>query len=492
MNRQNPLFSPASIGLTVLFLVILGLGTYRSGGKAFNPGKLSAQRLSGQAEDTIHDFSAHADFEDQCSLCHQPLKTTQDELCLECHQGISGQIQDQQGTHGNIPAVSQCFRCHSEHRGRDFDMLAGALERFDHEGTGFSLSRHAVDYSLRPITCTDCHTREKGFPVQSESCVNCHSTPDSQWIIQHQKDFGSQCLACHDGFDRMSQFDHAETQFALNGKHAGLVCMDCHHVDQERPSFDQFAQVSKDCAGCHAEPELHYGLFEKECANCHTSDGWENVSWKGEAFEHFGSTGFSLDRHHQDYDGRPMRCTSCHQDSLETFDSQSCVSCHNQQNFTQLQMHQEKVGSNCLDCHDGVDRMMAFDHSSTFQLDGAHERLTCLDCHATGYREGSGDCVNCHSEPEIHAGFFGVNCQDCHTTQSWSPALLKNHIFPLDHGDTGLVACRTCHPDKFTQYTCYGCHEHQSAEIQSEHLEEGISAVELPECARCHPAGQEE
>jgi len=475
-----------------LFLVILGLGTWISGGKAFNPGKLSAQRLANQAGDTLPGYSAHVDFEEQCKLCHQPLKTTQDVLCLECHQGVAGQIQDQEGTHGHVPAVNQCFHCHPEHRGRDYDLIAEALEKFDHEQTGFSLNRHVLGYTLHPIICTDCHTREKGFPIQLESCINCHAEPDSQWMIQHREDYGPQCLACHDGYDRMSQFDHAETQFPLDGKHAGLVCTDCHQLDEKQPAFEQFALVSKDCVGCHADPEIHYGLFGTVCSDCHTSDDWKMVNWRGKTFEHLASTGFSLDRHHQNFDSSPMRCTSCHPDSLETFDAQSCVGCHNQQDPIEVQMHQEKVGPNCLDCHDGVDRMMAFDHASVFQLDGAHERLTCMECHAAGYRETPADCVSCHTEPEIHAGFFGVNCQDCHTTQAWSPALLKNHSFPLDHGGSGLVACRSCHPDKFTQYTCYGCHEHQPGEIQAEHLEEGISAAELPECTHCHPTGQEE
>jgi hypothetical protein len=28
--------------------------------------------------------------------------------------------------------------------------------------------------------------------------------------------------------------------------------------------------------------------------------------------------------------------------------------------------------------------------------------------------------------------------------------------------------------------------------MQAEHLDEGVSAAELPECARCHPTGQDE
>jgi hypothetical protein len=63
------------------------------------------------------------------------------------------------------------------------------------------------------------------------------------------------------------------------------------------------------------------------------------------------------------------------------------------------------------------------------------------------------------------------------------------HTFPLDHGEQGLIACEVCHVDRYTEYTCYGCHEHQPGEILSKHLEEGISRGELENCIACHATG---
>lgn len=120
-------------------------------------------------------------------------------------------------------------------------------------------------------------------------------------------------------------------------------------------------------------------------------------------------------------------------------------------------------------------------------------------------REGNPhECYNCHEEPDIHAGQFGLNCARCHTLQAWKPAMLNRHTFFLDHGDEGQVACQTCHTYTYSDYTCYGCHEHTREEMQQVHAQEGIPEVEASVrfpypwekiglrvgCADCHPTGQ--
>lgn len=97
-------------------------------------------------------------------------------------------------------------------------------------------------------------------------------------------------------------------------------------------------------------------------------------------------------------------------------------------------------------------------------------------------------CLDCHEEPAIHADLFGLNCARCHNTQAWKPALLTRHEFLLDHGGHGDVDCKTCHPNNYVQYDCYGCHEdHQPAEMETAHLAEKIDAYD--NCASCHPTG---
>jgi hypothetical protein len=129
-------------------------------------------------------------------------------------------------------------------------------------------------------------------------------------------------------------------------------------------------------------------------------------------------------------------------------------------------------------------------------LDGKHAEIACADCHLNQVFAGTPSiCYQCHAEPEIHAGIFGLDCQFCHTTAAWSPATLLEHNFPLDHGirrSDPATSCSTCHPTNYVEYTCYGCHDHQLEEITQKHNEEGITPTELPACATCHPTGQKE
>lgn len=99
-------------------------------------------------------------------------------------------------------------------------------------------------------------------------------------------------------------------------------------------------------------------------------------------------------------------------------------------------------------------------------------------------------CASCHEEPEIHADLFGINCARCHSATAWKPAVMTSHIFLLDHGGEGEVACQTCHPAKYGVYDCYACHEnHQYEEMEEVHLAEEI--VEFDQCVLCHPTGVE-
>jgi hypothetical protein len=106
--------------------------------------------------------------------------------------------------------------------------------------------------------------------------------------------------------------------------------------------------------------------------------------------------------------------------------------------------------------------------------------------------EGEGEaspheCRACHEEPEVHADRFGLNCSRCHSLTAWKPALLSRHTFTLDHGGLGEVACQTCHITTYASHTCYGCHDHEPAQIQQTHQAEGIPEFEA--CIECHPTG---
>jgi hypothetical protein len=160
----------------------------------------------------------------------------------------------------------------------------------------------------------------------------------------------------------------------------------------------------------------------------------------------------------------------------------------------QQDAHAGQFGRDCGACHTPEKwEEASFDHSQTaFPLTGAHQQVACSACHREGVFENiPSGCAECHADPPFHAGLFGLECADCHTTESWSPARFEGaHLFPLDHGEGGAVECRVCHPQALSAYTCYSCHEHSQAEVENEHLEEGIRSFQ--DCTRCHATGHEE
>lgn len=99
-------------------------------------------------------------------------------------------------------------------------------------------------------------------------------------------------------------------------------------------------------------------------------------------------------------------------------------------------------------------------------------------------------CAACHEEPAVHAERFGLDCARCHTLAAWTPALLVRHVFALEHGGQGDIACQTCHVESYTQHTCYGCHDHLPEQMPEIHTNTEMTA-ELENCAACHPTGFE-
>lgn len=479
MKRTHPWFSPLGLALTAVILGGVGFFTLRHGGESFSPGPLSAKSVPGV---TLQGFASHAEFEEQCELCHQPLNANQAERCVACHEDIATQMRDHNRTHGKLQSAADCAACHQEHQGLDFDPTTSALARYDHDVTDFSLIHHQVDFEAAPMACNRCHAQDD-FSVSNQSCVACHGDQHPDFIARHQVDFGPDCQACHDGQDRMRDFDHASTRLPLDGIHNQIQCVDCH-----RPQA--FDELSPNCVSCHDEPVTHQGYFEPDCAACHNANAWVPALLDGDLFSHLDTTGFSLARHAQDYDATPLTCVACHQEDLHTFDILTCVDCHASNDLDYMEAHVVQFGLDCLACHDGVDRMHDFNHDAVFALDGRHAEADCAACHENQVFGGTPTaCVECHAEPEIHVGVFGLQCHYCHDARVWAPAQLVIHPFPLDHGGEGEVECVVCHAEVYVDYTCYGCHDHQEDAIEASHLKAGIDRLQIPSCVECHASG---
>jgi hypothetical protein len=153
--------------------------------------------------------------------------------------------------------------------------------------------------------------------------------------------------------------------------------------------------------------------------------------------------------------------------------------------FTQA--HVLSFGTDCLACHDGVDRFGEdFNHSAfTFQLKGGHANVACTKCHLDArtiadLQSAPQDCFSCHQKDDEHGGKFGQNCSACHSPDGWEPANFDHNLsaFKLE-GEHTEVACEKCHVNNVFQGTptdCYSCHQKDD-----EHNGEFGT-----DCASCH------
>jgi len=409
---KKPLGCLTRSGLLAALLVLVllaGVGLVW-GGLPFSPGPLNAQ---GGVE-SLGGVQSHADIGGRCSACHVAFwsRETMSDRCVLCHVDIAAQLRDGAGLHGvltNSSETEPCYQCHPEHKGSEGPLTEIDPGSFPHEATGYSLEGHQQMADATAFACTDCHgVSFDNFDLSR--CSNCHLDLDGSTMEEHNRVFGRQCLACHDGLDTYgTRFDHSQTDFPLEGRHAPLACDGCH---SRAGTIADLESTPRDCLACHTADDAHDGTFGADCAECHTAEGWEQA----------------------------------------TFD-------HNQ---------------------------------STFPLTGMHLEIACAQCHLNRIYQGTPqECASCHEDPAFHLGLLGNDCAECHDTIAWSPARYdRKHTFPTNHGEQGTIPCQTCHPEDLSAYTCYNCHEHDRAETEREHREEGIN--DFQDCMRCHPTGEKE
>jgi len=399
-TRQSPLFSPISIALSILFVIAFGVVTWLLGGIGFSPGPVSAQSIPGVVLKTYH---SHADFESHCSLCHQPLQSSQAVLCMNCHADVASQVKSHQGLHGRMDNVTACATCHQEHKGRSFDLTSNAIQTFDHNATGFPLSgKHGQ------VECARCHLNNK-YDAASPQCVSCHQEPAS-----HAGLFGTDCSTCHTNVSwtpasfKDTTFNHANTSFSLNvhsvdfsGK--AMTCTACH-------TGGPFATSMSSCIACHgqANPNFmpnHVATFGTACLTCH--DGVDRTH----GFTH--DAVIKLDGAHAQID-----CTACHANGLFRGTPATCYGCHQEP-----QIHAGFFGTRCEYCHTTQAWQPASLHAHTFALGhGGKGEVDCKTCHPSTYAAYT--CYTCHDHQpdEIKASHARLNlsperlaaCTDCH------------------------------------------------------------------------------
>ncbi len=405
--------------------------------------------------------AAHADTEGECSACHAPFsKATQSSLCLNCHKDVAADMQAHRGFHGTGGRLEdrECRSCHTDHKGRDADIVGLVPEAFDHAASGFQLTgRHQT------LTCSDCHQPSAAFRDASADCVGCHSNDDP-----HRGNLGGDCASCHRTTAwKDDTFDHAAvTGYALTGGHAKVACQACH-------AGQSYRNTPSECRSCHALDDVHKGSRGSDCAGCHTEKGWKDAR-----FDHAAETGFELRGAHA-----RVACAGCHLDAMALAKPRrDCAGCHSADD-----VHAGQRGADCGACHQQDTWKARFDHLARtgFALGGAHRKLACDGCHKGSLQADlPADCEGCHVKDDPHAGAM-VACADCHDAGSWSQDVRFDHeftSFPL-LGMHRLAACEQCHASQAFQEagrSCADCHGRDDAHAGSLGTD----------CATCHsPAG---
>jgi hypothetical protein len=343
-----------------------------------------------------------------------------------------------------------------------------------------------------PTQCTSCHVVGRG--AAELKCQECHREIASEIAAGHglharfpNKENCAACHSEHNGRDyplirwqpSLKGFDHRQTGYPLEGKHAGLECNQCHtpaHIQESAKSLikmkdlrNTFLGLLQACTSCHQDP--HQGELGANCTQCHDFVNWKAANNFDHSKTKFPLTGLHAQVpcakcHAPATPGGPVRltglafakCSDCHGDPHHGTFAQSCESCHTTSGW-------KKVPAN-----------HQFDHSKTkFPLLGKHAEVDCVKCHANAdFKKpvAFAKCMDCHAD--AHGGQFAEQkdhgeCSSCHTVSSWKPSLfdVKAHAasaYPLE-GQHASVACAKCHvpAGRATRYKiafskCTDCH----------------------------------
>ncbi|MBN1971390.1 MAG: hypothetical protein JXR48_13580 [Candidatus Delongbacteria bacterium] len=406
--------------LFIFILTVLGISSI------FSPGKLTK---SHSAYDTL----------DSCSLCHTSEKTLSEDLCLACHKVLKKRIDENKGYHKD--KKEDCFKCHSDHHGIDYDSRNLNIGSFNHDETGYKLTGNHIR-----VNCNNCHTKsDSTYMVESTNCHTCHES-------KHDKEFDNDCERCHNtnSFKKMNDsFKH--DKFDILGSHTKLTCLKCH-------SEYKFKTEKKNCIDCHGKDEPHKGKLGNKCEACHSV--FDKTFFQPEIFNH-DTTGFKLVDVH-----RTLSCNTCHETREYKLDKKTCSSCHesNHQNVF------DTKDKDCQLCHKETSfkDLKPFDHKkvSNYELVDTHADLKCFECHKVNRKLKFSTCQSCHED--VHKNTLSDECLKCHNQKNFKIAdnfdhtRLAKYELVEAHKDK---ECSKCHKKEHKFYisdkdvTCLDCHE---------------------------------
>jgi hypothetical protein len=405
-----------------------------------------------------------------CNSCHATGYAGTPNNCFGCHENDFAGAQNPNHVQGNFN--HDCATCHT--------VIAWSPANFDHNLSGFALTG-----AHRTVACNQCH--KSGFAGTPTACYSCHQQ-DFAGTTQPNHvagGFPSECLTCHTTSAwSPASFDHSRTHFALTGAHASVTCDKCH--------ASGYAGTSTACYSCHAtnfvsasDPNHVQNKLSHECEQCHTTTAWSPAS-----FDH-STTSFPLTGAHQ-----AVACAKCHATGYAGTPT-TCYSCH-KGDFADVKDPNHVTDAfdhDCLRCHSTAAwQPTTFDHGLTrFALTGAHQAVTCNNCHATGFDGTASTCNACHQtdfaktlNPNHVTSGFPTECQVCHNTATWTPASFDHARtnFPLT-GAHQAVVCSKCHATGYagTPTACYSCHQSDYAGVSNPNH---VTANFDHDCLKCH------
>ncbi|MDA3929183.1 MAG: hypothetical protein PF541_09500 [Prolixibacteraceae bacterium] len=400
--------------------------------------------------------SAHANLEgmSKCVNCHVLRENVTDEKCLDCHTEIKSLVNANSGYHVSVEVENkQCFECHNEHHGRNFQIIRFEKDSFDHQLTGYQLDgKHAE------VECIDCHKNEfikekisqktqgESYLGLQQECLSCHTD-------YHQESLGANCFECHSfqAFKPAEKFNHDNANFRLVGAHKNADCVKCHKIDEVNgQKFQHFKNVvANNCTDCHTD--VHNGKQGNDCLKCHNQVSFNKIS-DLQSFDH-STTNFPLIGLHQKVD-----CDKCHEASYtQDIAYQKCTDCHD--DFHRGQLTSNRKTTECNSCHNEYgfspsQYTIERHNQSSFVLDESHLATPCIFCHLKEdqweFKQIGKKCVDCHED--IHNGIIEKkfypkkNCESCHSVSSWSEVEFDHKLTEFElEGEHQNQNCRACH-----------------------------------------------
>ncbi|MEI7812221.1 MAG: cytochrome C [Ignavibacteria bacterium] len=428
-----------------------------------------------------------------CTNCHVIGAQVNNSKCLDCHTEIKQSVSSGHGFHSSDKVRGKnCWNCHSEHHGRNFNIIKFDKNSFDHSSTGFELTgKHSK------AQCVDCHQsknisndglkkKNKTYLGLSTKCVSCHED-------NHLGALGDNCLKCHNisAFKPAAEFDHNQSKFRLTNAHLKVTCTQCHKPESRNGrNFQKFTSLGfANCSPCHKD--IHQDKFGRDCQKCHVTTSFKTVNKQN--FDH-DKTDFKLLGRHES-----LNCNECHKKGFTVkIAFGKCYDCH--KDYHKGEFIRNGIQRDCKDCHTNnafkPSTYTIEEHSKLkFALQGNHLATSCQSCHLKDnnmkFLFASSKCIDCHKNihgNEISARYINDNrCENCHNEKSW---LVSN----FDHKQTNFeltdkhatAKCKACHyneSDKQFRFAslrpaCESCHR----DVHQGQFNNGSVA----DCRRCH------